>query len=261
MPPLTILELGPHDYAEFGPRIADIERDIDYPLGDDRFRIDHGDDYFAFFRRLGDLAYFVALEEERVVGVLAVVRRTFPGAWYACDLKVAPDARSKALSRELGAAFAAKRLAPDDRGYGISMNPAEGPNRVVRMLRRLPRLDLMPGPTLRLYSLDRAQMIRAADAITARRGPISYRSLSGVKDIVLQSTGRPMPLLHVQFGPCAARGTDEPVDDAVHMFCVPDDDPLLGDLDAIGLTPSASATVVHRGMIDQDWSFVLTSDI
>jgi len=62
-------------------------------------------------------------------------------------------------------------------------------------------------------------------------------------------------------GPCAATGHDAPQRRGVHMFCTPSDDRLDRALRRAGRAPVASTTVVHVGMDDVDWSFVLTSDI
>ena len=78
---------------------------------------------------------------------------------------------------------------------------------------------------------------------------------------MLQSTGVPMPLLHVQFGPCAEQGHLTPLEGYVHMFSVSMEHPLLEVLGHQGVSPSATATVVHHRMEQWDWGFILTSDI
>ena len=70
-----------------------------------------------------------------------------------------------------------------------------------------------------------------------------------------------MPLLHVQFGPCAEQGLTQPLDDSVHMFCVSMDHPLIEVLKGQAIYPSATATVIHHRMEKWDWGFILTSDI
>jgi len=70
-----------------------------------------------------------------------------------------------------------------------------------------------------------------------------------------------MQLVHAQFGPFAERGVPEPIEGAVHMFCSPSKDALALDLARTGISPSASATVLHHGMADCDFRFVLTSEI
>lgn len=75
----------------FGPQLARLELGIQYPLGVDRFRIDHGRDYFEFFRRLGERLYLVAVRRQQVFGGLAAIHREVPGgvARYIGDLKLA----------------------------------------------------------------------------------------------------------------------------------------------------------------------------
>ena len=114
---------------------------------------------------------------------------------------------------------------------------------------------------LELFSLNCAEMEAFAPVLELHRGPLSYLSLAGRKDIVLQSTGAPMPLLHLQFGPFAETGRMRPVPGHVHMFCTPTRDPLSEAARAHGLEPSATATVAQAGMTGQTWNFILTSDI
>ena len=52
---LSIRELHNEEWEIFQSRIAGLEKGTSYPLGKDRFEIDHGEDYFAFFTRLGQL--------------------------------------------------------------------------------------------------------------------------------------------------------------------------------------------------------------
>ena len=61
-----------------------------------------------------------------------------------------------------------------------------------------------------MYSLNQEEMNEHAPVVEKHRGPLSYMTLHGIKDIVLQSTGKPMDLAHVQFGPCAEQGKAEP---------------------------------------------------
>ncbi len=109
--------------------------------------------------------------------------------------------------------------------------------------------------------VDAEEMLDLADVLTEQRGTLQYLSLAGTKDIVLKSTGMPMPLLHAQFGPHAQAGCVAPSRDGVHMFCAPDGDALDSAVRSRGYEPTATASIVHVGMADVDWSFVLTSDI
>ena len=265
---------------DFGPRIAAIEKAVTYPLGDDFFHIDHGPDYFAFFRRMGRLAYLVAERGDEVLGMLAAVRRELPGeaggpAWYVGDLKVADRGRGLFLARRLLRALAEQ--GGPSRYFGISMNPGgSGSNRVVQLITRMyPQAQV--ARALHFYSLDADPMRAARPILEQHRGRIAYRSMRGMKDIILATTGRPMPLLHVQHSPVAElRGAAgdhlEEQRGHVHMFCCPVDDDLDRGVRAQGLVPTASATILcadgesgaRRSVFhasNLDWSFVLTSDI
>src|SRR5690349_2320433 len=88
-------------------RIVRLESEARYPLGADFFGIDHGEDYFAFFDRLGDVHYYAAVDGDRVAAVATgIVRRVPQKTWYLCDLKVTPDYRKRHIPlRMLKSAF------------------------------------------------------------------------------------------------------------------------------------------------------------
>ena len=267
---LNIRELHYEEWEVFHSRIADLEKGTSYPLGEDRFEIDHGADYFAFFTRLGQLHYYVVLDGERVVAVAAAILRRVPPAnrkkpravWYLCDLKVHPEYRGRYIPVSICVHAFPKLYPRCARGYAISMDAdSERPNRVALMLKRFRLAPMTSATRLGIISLDAKQMQEVEPVLREYFGCVSYLSLAGKKDIILQSTGAPMPLLHVQFGPCAEQGFTEPLEDYVHMFCVSIDHPLLEGLRHQRIYPSATATVVQHRMEKWDWEFILTSDI
>lgn len=260
----------PEERADFQPGIVALERMATYPLGHDFFQIDHGDDYFAFFDRLGVVHYYVALDGDRVAAVGAGVLRQVPdhpGAmsrytWYLCDLKVHPDYQRQHLSLRLLRYAIAQNHQLCDRGYAISMNPGKGsPNRLVRVFTRFPEVDFHASTTLGIYSLDADLMGRVEPLLKQHRGSIAYLSLKGIKDLRLQSNRQVLPLLHVQWGATAQATVSAPLPGYTHMFCVPETDHLAIALAHQAIYPDATASVVSHGMLDNDWSFILTSDI
>lgn len=275
---MQVLRVTQADRPALGPRLAALERLATYPLGRDSFQLDHGADYFAFLDRLGEeVDYRVALEGDELVAVGAGVLRGVPlraggpvvRAWYGADLKVHPQHRGRRIPlRLLGRAFPWNYLRCP-RGYGISMDPGDGrANPVVRLMERWRWSPFRLATTLALWSLDRDQARAALPVVEARRGPLRWRSLAGVKDLVLGSTGARLPLLHLEWTTGAAPGArdpsttvEAPQPDTTHMLCAPHDDPLAADLAARGLAPSARASVIAHRMDRCDWRFVLTSEI
>jgi GNAT superfamily N-acetyltransferase len=270
---VKLVRIGREDRPRFQERLTRFDAHWTYPYGEDRFRLDHGDDYYAFFDRLGEVNAFAFLDGEDIIGMGVAVLREVPfrsggpkrSAWYLCDAKVHPDHRGQNLSlRAVGQQFLRHYLRCGS-AYGISMNPGDGSeNGVVRHAMRnrmykLARFDI--GGILALYSLDADAMRRLEPLVIRHRGPSSYLSLEGKKDLVMESTRARLPLLHVQFGPCAEPGVPEPLEGHTHMFAALVDDPLSHALEAEGVAPSATATIVAHRMRKCDWQFVLTSDI
>lgn len=264
---MRVVKIARDERPAWAGPIAALEAGARYPLGADHFRLDHGADYFAFFDRLGDVAYYAAVEDGEVLAVGAGVLRQVPGAggsrlaWYICDLKVRPDRRGQHIPLRMFAAAFPPEFARCPRGYGISMDPPGRPNRVVGIFQRFPVMPIRHAATIELWSLDADAMDTALPVVREHRGEVGFLSLGGVKDIVLASTGAPLALRHVQFGPLAAPAAPAPTDGAVHMLATPERDALGDALRDLGHAPSATATVITLGMDDTDWRWVLTSDI
>lgn len=257
---MDILTLDREEARKFDSRLSDFERAFRYPLGDDFFRIDHGDDYLAFFATLGEPHLFLAMQGDEIRGALVAVHRRFPKhAYYVGDLKVAAGQPGHFTGLQLIQAF--ERIARGAPTYGISMDPADGRNRLVELVQRSRRAGMSRACGLVFFSLGYDDWNASEDCLREAFGNLGWIDHRGRKDIVLESTRAPMPLLHLQHKPLGRAEVDGPRPGHIHMFCMPEDHPCAADLVARGQRVSAQASVLQRGLDDVDWSFVLTSDI
>ena len=245
------------------------EKHTTYPFGDDHFYISHGNDYFEFFYRLGTPYWALTLDsEKRILSQLCAILRRVPKtsgklqkSWYLCDLK--KDRRY----RSTNTLFLLFRkifylIWKCQRGYAISMNRDDGTNPLKRVVKDAVFLPCLASEQLMIYSCSYEQLLTVLPIIEKHRGPVSYLDLSGVKDIILQKTGK-LPLLHLQFGPLKSKTNTlpSPVPDFTYMWCSPGSDPLTIALNKANCMPSASATIFSFRMKNHDWSWILTSDI
>lgn len=259
MSAVVVRELDAAAVARRQAELAAFEREFVYPLGSDRFRIDHGRDYLAFFRRLGRPHVFAATHGADLCGLLVLVERELDGrrTGYVCDWKVTRRRDHGAVARALLQTAAAACLPPDAAVFGVSMDTAGAPNRLARIATRCPAAGPVRTTRLAVFACDLAVWHAVAQHLEAALGPIGLHCNHGDKDLVLASTGRPLPLLHVRRGPPAV----PPRDDAVHMFCLPANDPLCTQLAQLDVKPGATATVLHRHLGDVDWRALSTADI
>ena len=264
---MALIYISDKNWKKYEHDIAAIEATSEYRLGQDRFTIDHGVDYLEFFKRLGTVRFAGWIEKNQVLAIAAGVLRKVPigernsMAWYMCALKVHPQQRGKHLPLRLLTRALPLNYLRCSRGYAVSMDTEGTKNRVAKLLAQFRWLRFANEGRLFIWSLNAQDMTKALPVLTRHRGPVSFLSLAGIKDIVLKSTGQPMQLLHAQFGPLGVAGRDSILGGATHMFCAPANDPLILDLDAEGLNPSASATIISHRMHGTDWRWILTSDI
>jgi GNAT superfamily N-acetyltransferase len=259
--------IGPEHGDYYGKRLQELEKLAEYPYGNDFFRIDHGPSYFRFFERLGHSQFNVAIKDDKIIGCGAAILRSLPQtrltnvrAWYLCDLKVHPDYRGLRIPAQLFRKSLFMNYLRCSRAYAISMDQADGQNRVVKLLDKFPYFPIRPAGKLRIYGVGHQKMKALEMPLCKIVGPISYLSLSGKKDLIMKSTGDPLDVLHVQHGPLAEHQQPSPRPGAVHMLCAPAES-ALDTLLRSHQEPSAQATILAHRLPGMDWGFILTSDI
>lgn len=260
---MRIFRITREDLPRYQAQLEALEQRSVYPLGQDSFRLSHGQDYFAFFERMGEVEYWATEDEGKLVAVGCGVLRENPPRWYGSDLKVHPDYRGRHLPLRMVNRLWFRRYLRCGCGYGVAMDPADGREpptlRLLRHFKFLPMVKVVP---LVLYSEDAEGMARARPILEAHRGPLHFVSLLGIKDLVLESTKAPLPLLHVGYGLRVDRRTfAEPQAAHAHMWCTPRGDALHGALEGAGFRVSATASILHHRLGDFDWGRLTTSEI
>lgn len=233
--PLHFVLVDRDGLAPYVAGLRALEQSIRYPIADgaDHFHIDHGPDYHPFFSTLGEAFFLIALDGDQVAGAGVGVRKEIDWcgqvvpSFYICDLKVAPEHRGRDVVKKM-VLFALAQLPRDARLrrfkviYGAAMRGARGD--VMRSARGLhPMRVLRPAAKLRLYFTPPEQLARLS-ADEAPRPPrsrgvdlsprsrfpssgdatldaLGIVSTAGRKDLRLESTGAPWPLVHLTLGP------------------------------------------------------------
>jgi hypothetical protein len=175
-------------------------------------------------------------------------------------LKAHPEFRGRLVTAKLFRKNLVRNYLKCPRGYAISMNPAKGENRVVKLLMRLPEIPVGYAGKLNFYSFDRSEAAGFQKKLEAELGDISYLSLKGKKDLIMKSTSARLPLFHIQHGAMAETGAKSPAEEGTYMICAFDES-RLDNLLKTEFPVSATASILAHRMNPKDWNFILTSDI
>lgn len=217
-----MLEYHYYDADHLGAHAAalrEIEREIYYPIGGGELvSIDHGADYTAFFRSLGDAHFVVATDGSRVVGgVAAALRDAYAGsrrfqAGYVGDLKVDGRYRGRGLPRRLLGEFMLmtlrrRSLRQWKMAYYAAMHGERGDvSRAFttssvhpgRLARRIATLHLYFESPANLALLDlRGEPPPPQTAGLDLSPELLADSTASKKDLRVKSTGARWPLIHL----------------------------------------------------------------
>ena len=264
-------------------RVIDFEKRLNnyYPLADDRFYIDHGEDYFAFFERLGELYYMAKIDSrQRIVGTVACVLRSIQlldplffnplqkriKVWYIGDLKLDPKYRNQRFPFKLFFKYGMQFWSKSSRVYAISMDSGSKPNRILKLVQKIPFGDFKSGGKLYIYTINYKEL-KTIDQILKRYfGPYHFVNLANIKDLILESTGRKMNIKHL-VRDCYSKNKNSSMrisrkrSQNLFMFCVHSSNGLVETLKKAGITTNTSATIIHRQMDNTDWNFINTSEL
>lgn len=227
MTALRFVVVPPEGLAPYVEGLRALERAVTYPIDDgrDRFYIDHGAAYGAFYAGLGSKARFVlALDGDRPVGLLAgALKATWDArgrrqdAAYLGDLKLAPAWRGRGVMARL-MWWGLRQVAtnPDLRGWRVAFGAAMRGERgdlsraatgssPMRWMRPAARLSLWFTSVEALRALPAggpASPTSPGLLLSAPDAP-PFTDTDGRKDLRLVSSGARWPLVHLPAPPTA----------------------------------------------------------
>jgi GNAT superfamily N-acetyltransferase len=233
-----------------------------YPLGTDSFRISHGENYLAFFERMGEPRIYAALEKEVVAIGAGVISRRW-NSWYLCDVKVHPDFRGQRITSRLFTKYFFFNFIKCQRLFALNMENKDGrTGSIVKIMEALPWTPLKKGARLLFYYEDFSQTHEALKILSKERTDICFSSLSGKKDLILSSTNEPIPLLHMEWGEARANEARfMPQEGKLHMWSLEESHPFVAELQKINIGPKGSGLIFHHGMKKMNWNELRTSEL
>lgn len=260
---VRFFELNNNNRDTILPELSQFDARFIYPLGNDFFTIDHGEYYLSFFERMGQVFVQGYRYHGAIVFTSTAVLRDLnqQKVFYLCDLKKDPSfnlANSKDLFYQKLNAY----LHLSDKAYGIHMDYSHTHyNKVALMVTRIQKDFFKIHAKLHLYSLGYEDIMRYKSLIEEeKQGYINTVSLQGIKDIVLQSSQLPIPLIHLEFK--ATQDYTYLVDAGyTYMFCTLSDSHLSTQLHSKGIVPSSTATITQHNMENFDFECIHTSEI
>ena len=264
---IEIKTINQSSLNEYNDSLKHLEAGMEYPYGNDFFKIDHGESYFRFFERMGVPYYNVAFHKDQIVACGCGIIRSIPykskakKVWYICDLKVHPEFRGRGIPARLFKKGLLFNYLKCQRAYTISMNPHTGKNKVVKIIERFPFFPLKHESTLYVFELSKAEVCSLKDKIeNIVGGTVKFINLHGIKDIILKSSDTPMPLFHAQYGVMADPASTVEKEEGKYMFCALENSVLYKFL-IVRAKLSASASLLSYNMKNFDWEFILSSDV
>ena len=250
-----------------------------YSFGSDLIMFNYGRDYFAFFRRLGHINYFIIKHNERkiIIGTLCMILRKFTLPkrgknnmlfWYICDLKIDTEYRGQKLTSKLFEHIFYRMSLITRRGYLITMNPTS--QHIIHIINEL-QSTICTNYTsnkLLIYMVPFSIMKIIERFFICAFGKITYITLSGIKDIIFHNK-KNVKIYHLHHETNSALTNkltsgiklSEIQSDSMIMFCFPKASPLENIMNDFNIQTDISATIISWSMDFFDWHDILTSDI
>lgn len=180
---------------EYSSKLQDFEKQFTYPLGDDKFYIQHGEkkDYFSFFEKLGKPTIMVLEIDNKVIGVCSAILREINNkkCWYLCDFKIEKEHRGKKLYRLLMWKYFLPCYIESQNAFAINMDNPENNKLFSHMATIFKVFNIKIEPNY-LYSFTGKNIVELNSKFWDKHLIVSN---NGEKDIVIK--GENQKLFHI----------------------------------------------------------------
>lgn len=244
-----------------------------YPLNSTEcFKIDHGNNYYKFFKRMGKIyASIVLNKNDEIIGTFIGILRYINNTkiWYLCDLKIDQKYRGNWIPYKiLKKNFLLKSIT--NKFYAITMSNKE--NKVIKISKKMANIFgiNIKIEKLKIYMVSSQEMKNIRNILELIKGKLYFTNINKYKSLIIKSTTLPLKLYHVNFKKnnnnqkeLESIETKENIDeDYLYMFCFHCEDQINNILESNNIKTNIFANVIHN--IDfkvTDWDFIQTSEI
>jgi len=268
---MEVFELTDSNKTVISQLMSNIDKGVEYPLGDDFFEISHGNNYFSFFEKIGKVTSVLYGDLKNIEGVFTIVERIIDNnkIHYMCDLKKKKNSKN-IIMVSMAKYYFEKIYKASDMYYAIHMDKqGEDNNSIVKLLssyinkynKKNASKFKQNTKKLNLFSLNYEEILKYKKLIENFKGGfLNINNLTGIKEIILKSTNKPMELIHLEFSD-KEEIIGKKYINHTFMFSTLSNSQLSNQLLEKGIQVNATATITNFGMETVDFEFINTGEI
>tara|TARA_Y100001960_G_scaffold331182_1_gene427378 strand:- start:5834 stop:6694 length:861 start_codon:yes stop_codon:yes gene_type:complete len=189
------------DFKRYSPILQEFEKEFNYLLGSRQYTIAHGKetgDYFSFFKRLGDIYYFIIQDENnKVVGVGTNILKTITDNnetykyWYLTDFKFTKEYRKTGLLKKILIKYFLSTYLKCQRMVNINMSSKKN-NRILSKIKTLFSWFNIKDTSYYFYEWDYYKFIsEISNNYFIHNNYLLYTN-NGVKDVIINGESKPI---------------------------------------------------------------------
>lgn len=188
-----------NDFLSYSEKLKSFETEFNYPLGEKRFLIQHGNEdfsYFEFFKRLGKPFYFIIKDNNEIICAGCAVLRNInyqnknEKIWYLCDFKIKKEYRKKGLLKKLIFRYFIKHYFKTSKMIAVNMS-AKDNNGLVKKVHSLFSFFNVKTVSLFFYEFNKDKMITLLNNEFIKNNFVLMTNRN-YKDIYIENTLAPI---------------------------------------------------------------------